>query len=255
MQIMGREISTPWILGGSAVGIGAVFWYRHNKKNQATTQTQNQQAGIDPNTGQPYASEGIDPTTGQPYSQEYGNYTYQPEGAGYGPYGLDSYGSGGSGAYGSLGYYGGGVPYPVQQQATTNAQWSEAAVSALTAQGYNGMQVLAALGLYLTGGQLSADQASIVQAAIAAEGYPPNPPSGGIITSPPGGPPPPPGTNQIAVPNVIGKTELQASQIIAKAGLHPHGPPVSKNGAKKVKSQNPSAGVLVAKGSTVSVTV
>jgi Fibronectin type III domain len=103
----------------------------------------------------------------------YGSSQYSPYGYGYGPFGLGAYG--GSGNYG-YGYYGAGTGSPdeeVPSQASTNAEWSEATVSALTAQGFAGQDVLTALGLYLTGSPMSALQVQIVQAAIAAEGYPP----------------------------------------------------------------------------------
>jgi hypothetical protein len=119
-------------------------------------------------------------TTGQ-YAYGYGSSQYaygygaqyEPYGYGYGPFGLGAYG--GSGNYG-YGYYGAGVgevPEEVPSQASTNAEWSEACVSALTNQGFAGQDVLSALGLYLTGAPMSALQVQIVQAAIAAEGYPP----------------------------------------------------------------------------------
>jgi hypothetical protein len=54
----------------------------------------------------------------------------------------------------------------------------------------------------------------------------------------------------VTVPNVVGMTEEKAAQVIASAGLHPHGPPLVK-----VISQSPAAGTKVAAGSTVSVTV
>jgi hypothetical protein len=245
VAIMGREISTPWILGGSAVGIGAVLWYRHNKKNQQTTQDQN---------AAPATPDGIDPNTGQPYAAEYGNYTYQPEGAGYGPSGLGDYGGyGGGGGFGD-GYYNAGVPYPVQQQATTNAQWTQAALSALTAQGYEGTQVLAALGLFLTGGHLSASQASIVQAAIAVEGYPPQGPNtinqGPPIGQPPGEPPP---ANTALVPNIVGMNYINAVKDIKAMRLVPKGPVVakSKQGTWIVHNQSPKANTPAKIGSTV----
>jgi len=58
----------------------------------------------------------------------------------------------------------------------------------------------------------------------------------------------PPAT--VAVPHVIGMTEQDGASAIAKAGLHPHGPPIPL-----IKTQSPVAGTMVAPGSTVSVTV
>jgi len=58
----------------------------------------------------------------------------------------------------------------------------------------------------------------------------------------------PPG--MITVPNVIGMTEQDAAEAIAKVHLHPHGEPLVK-----VIGQSPRGGVRVAAGTTVSVTV
>jgi Fibronectin type III domain len=154
-------VDQRWVWGGIAVGGAgiALYMYRKNKKQEAQSAAVTAQ-------GAQYA-----------YGYAYGyGLLQQPQfdyayGYGYGPYGLGAYG-GGTGQYG-YGYYGAGVPVGVVQQATTNAQWSQAAMSALSTAGYNPMTVLAALGQYLLGGNLTSDQAQIVTAAIAAEGYPP----------------------------------------------------------------------------------
>jgi LysM repeat protein len=56
---------------------------------------------------------------------------------------------------------------------TTNAAWSQAAEQYLVGAGYDPTSVLKALGDYLANRALSADEQSIVQAAIAVAGYPP----------------------------------------------------------------------------------
>lgn len=160
---------TITILAGAAVG--GYMWYRHNKNKQAQQQAAQSGAG--------QYGYGTQYGYGQYYS--YGsNPAANTYGYGYGAYGLGSYGYGAGGNYYGYGYYGAGTPTPVPQQAQTNAQWSQAAVSALTAQGYSGQEVLGALGIYLTGGNLNATQVGIVQAAIAAEGYPPTSGAGGF---------------------------------------------------------------------------
>jgi hypothetical protein len=139
-------------------GVGALGYAYFKKKKAASATTAS-------GTGQ-YAY-------GYGSQYAYGSSQYTPYGYGYGPFGLGAYG--GSGNYG-YGYYGAGlgsVPEQVSSQASTNAEWSEAVVSALTTQGFAGQDVLTALGLYLTGSPMSALQVQIVQAAIAAEGYPP----------------------------------------------------------------------------------
>lgn len=158
----------------AGVGVGGYIWWRHKKSAAATAAASTSASGSGSATTDTSGNTGnCDPTT-DPNCPGYnpGNSDY---GYGYGPYGLGDYSDTG-GVAGDSGYYGAGTPgvyTPVNPQATTNAQWSQAAVSALTNAGYEGDTVLAALGVYLTGGTLSASQETIVNAAIAAEGYPP----------------------------------------------------------------------------------
>ena len=146
--------STPkkgWIIGGVvALGVGAYVWWKH-KQSQKTAATTPAGYGY-----------------GVPAGYGYG--TVSPIGGGYGAGGL---GLGYPGQYGSpYGYH----PAPP----TSNAQWATAVETSLSTQGYNAMTVSAALGKYLTGGQLSSDQVSIVQAGIAFNGDPPVPGAGGF---------------------------------------------------------------------------
>jgi hypothetical protein len=137
-----------WIVGGVlAVGVGIYVYMKHKQAAAAVPAT----AGY--GSGYGY---GVSPI-----------YGYGQGGTGLGfPYS--------GGMYGGGGYGGGPVPAP-----TTNAQWAAAVESSLSAQGYDSLTVAAALGKYLTGQTCTADQASIIQAAIAFQGYPPqNGPSG-----------------------------------------------------------------------------
>jgi hypothetical protein len=114
----------------------------------------------------------------------YGGYGYQnpafaaasqPLEYGYGSYGYGYYGYGGE--FGGLGGYGPSTP-PISAPsvATTNAGWAAAAESYLTGQtGADPATVAAALGKYITGQSLTASDQSIVEQAIAFEGYPPDP--------------------------------------------------------------------------------
>jgi Fibronectin type III domain len=161
------------VLGGIAVGGVAVGYvlYQQNKKKKAQTAAAQAQAA-QAAAGQTYAYGSAGSSN---FAYGYGaGQTYMPYGYGYGPEGLGSYGYGGF-TPAAGGYYGAGVATEVPTQATTNAQWSQAAYTALTNAGYDGTSVLAALGQYLIGGSLTADQNGIVTAAIAAEGYPPQP--------------------------------------------------------------------------------
>jgi len=153
-------VDRRWLIGGTVVaGGGIAYWvYRHNKNAKAAA------AGAAGGYGYGMAGYGYGAAGAYGYAYGYG----------FGASGLGEYGYGGSFGGGS-GAYGAGTPVgtPVPQTASNNAQWSEAAVSALTTQGYDGTAVLAALGQYLVGGTLTSDQQGIVSAAIAAEGYPP----------------------------------------------------------------------------------
>lgn len=230
-------------------GVTAYFLYKHAKsKNTSTTANTNQYG---------YGAYAYGYGTGnQPYG--YGAYTYDGGAYGYGGMGGGSFGGGGGGGipgpgvggYGSYGYGTQGTPAP-----TTNAQWMSNAVTALTTEGYNAAATQAALGLYITGGSVSPDQASIIQAAIAIEGNPPQPGSDGY---PPaikqggggGGGGQGGGGNQVSVPNVVGKTAGQAHNILVNAGLHP----VADKGQKAtwiVSYTQPAAGQKVPRGDNV----
>jgi hypothetical protein len=148
--------STPkmgWIIGGAvALGVGVYVWWKHKQSETASTPTTT--------AGYGYAAYG--------YHAGYG-YGTTPI---YGGYGAGGLGLGYPGQYGSPYGYHPGPP-------TSNAQWATAVETSLGTQGYNAMAVSAALGKYLTGGQLTADQVGIVQAAIAFNGDPPVPGSNG----------------------------------------------------------------------------
>jgi hypothetical protein len=112
------------------------------------------------------------PPAGTPSSYGYGNaYGYGSYGYSYGysPYGTSGFGGSGYPYYG-YGPQGGGPP-PPPGPPTTNAQWGQQAEAALGSNGHDAMA--AALGKYLTGQQITQQQYTIVQEAIAVEGYPP----------------------------------------------------------------------------------
>lgn len=86
------------------------------------------------------------------------------------------YGYGASGGF-QAGYYAYGTPYtaPTQQAvaATTNGQWTQAAISQLTQDGVDAQTAASALGAYIAGAQVTSAQQTIIQEALAIEGYPP----------------------------------------------------------------------------------
>jgi hypothetical protein len=162
ISVFGHSVPrTPFIATLVIAGAGGAYLlYRHH-----------QQAG----TPAPAAGYGYSAGTG--YGLGIASYGYG-YGTGYGQGGGFLGGGGGIGVgtpvppagpgYGYGGGSGGGTNPP-----TTNAQWAAAAEAQLEASGYNPTTVAAALGKYLTGGTLTLDQQSIVQAAIAVENYPP----------------------------------------------------------------------------------
>ena len=251
------------IAGGlAAAGIGAYF-ILHKKKTAVTPQTGTGNYG--------YGS-------ASPYG--YGNYGYGTNNGYYG-YGLGSgygYGSGGGGAIGGGGYGGTSNPYgpygpygygtygygstagvPVSTAPTTNAQWLTEAVSALSSAGVNVTTASAALGLYLAGANLSANQAQIVSEAQGLIG---NPPTSGPNGYPPalhqsqgggagqGGSSGGTTTTQVAVPNLKGQTAGNAHNALVAAGLHPLADP-GQHATDIVTGTNPGAGKMVNTGSTV----
>lgn len=228
-----------WIAVAGAGGIG--FFLYERKKAKTTATTTDSTTGTDATATDPNAVD-----TGAQYDTS----GYIPDGYGYG------YDSGGGG-----GFYSAGVSSPYQVSsaapqptaATTNAEWDQAAVSALTAQGYNGMAVSAALGAYLAGASLTADQVRIVQAAIGAEGYPPVAGANGYppqIKSQNSGQPGQ--TSNITVPNVVGKRADVAFAELRAHNLTPA--PGGIAAANIVTSTNPPAGAHVAPKSKITVT-
>jgi hypothetical protein len=214
-------------IGGATVA-GYLIW-----KNQKKTTAQ-QQATDQASAG---------------YGYGYG-YGTLPQGFyGYG----STYGYGASGGFVPGGYYGYGTPLPPTGNVpvTTNAQWTQAAVTQLQQDGYQSMAVLTALGKYINGVAVNANETGIVQAAIAVEGYPPqagkngNPP--GIVHGGGGGGGGQ-GGKQVTVPNVKGKLYPSAASIIKAHGLVPER---AGKAIGRISDEEPDPGTKVDKGSKV----
>jgi Fibronectin type III domain len=167
------------VFGGLALtGVLIVVYYRDHKASSASS------AAAEPASGALGADSGLNtdlgPDSGDayPWDGSYGNSTD--------PYSLDpssgqTYGDESGGAfYSSPGSSsGGGAAGP---PFSNNQQWSAYAIQQLTNDGKNAGNVTTALGLYLSGKVLDADEQSIVYAAIgvagavpvsASDGYPP----------------------------------------------------------------------------------
>jgi hypothetical protein len=183
-------------------------------------------------------------------------YGYGSAGSGYGYQGIQG-GNFGEGANSAFGYYAEGNPNTPQ----TNAAWTQACVAALSNDGYNSETVLAACGVYLTAGELTAAQVQVIQACIANEGYPPTegaqgfPPqmhTGGTTGGGAAPPPPPPTTGQVKVPACVGLPAGEAHNNIVAAGLRPTEANPQQPNSLCVKI-TPSAGTMVTSGSNVAI--
>lgn len=166
-------------------GLAAVVYYRSRKSaaaaNAATTATP---AAAAANSGygagyssDPYPPDGTQGNPSDPYS------TDPSTGMTYGDEQASQYGSSGAfGGYGGYGYGGGGGgnTYGTGGQFTTNAEWSQYVEQYLTGQeGLDPNTVGNAIGKYITGQGVTADQQTVIEQAIAIGGYPPvNGPAG-----------------------------------------------------------------------------
>lgn len=261
---MATTVNTPFgkvprwgLYGGIVIGGGALIYEYVKKKNKkqgpnsgSTAQSAANVYGYGAYGAYAYGM------GNNPAQYGYGAYTYEPYGYGYGAYGLGSYGSGGGGSYYGYGYYGAGVGVQVPTQASTNAQWTQAAVSALTPQGYTGQQVLGALAPYLAGQPLSQDQINTVQAAIAVEGYPPVDGPGGFPpaykpSSTGGGGGGGQGGGNVSVPHVAGLTVNNAQSTLREVGLKTSSGPGTSGYI--VTGTKPPAGASVAPGTVVKI--
>lgn len=243
-------MKTPpkWVIYGSVIGGGGALIYAYVKKKNAANAAaaQNSVANV----------YGYGNTSAYGYQGYQGSLPEQPYG--YGAYTYDPYGY----AYGMGGYPGGAYAgyqntNTTQQPttATTNAQWSLNAINGLKAQGYNAQTVTNALGAYIEGRPVNAQQEQVIDAAIAVAGYPPvdgqdgYPPAIRTQSSGNKG-----GQNDIDVPNVKGQSQEAAFAILAAAGLHATGTPIQTGQTLIVQSQSPPAGARVKPGTTVRLT-
>jgi hypothetical protein len=156
-----KKNTKTWLLIG-ALGVGGVIvWYVVKSKGSSSSTAATTDPSIDPSTGIPYAEE---------YAQ--GAMGTTPSLYGY----TDP----------STGQYITGVGATTVTQPSTNASWAQEVESYLENLGYDPTTTAAAIGKYLTGQPLTADQNSIVAAALGFFG---NPPTGAPppITSPPTG--------------------------------------------------------------------
>lgn len=206
----------------------------------------------DGTTGNPSDPYSVDPATGITYGDEgnQGGFYNQGYAAQSPALGYDQYSG-----YG--GYYYGNTNPTTNNTISTNEQWLTQSENDLQGVGYDQATAAAALSKVLAGLPVSAAQKAIFEQALGIDGNPPQGyPTPIKLTSTPGQP----GggnTGKVKVPYVVGLDEGHAAANLSNAGLHPHGPPVHqvRGQYQQVTGQSPSAGTLVSKGSTVSLTV
>jgi len=143
---------TALYVGGAAVAIGGIVYWREKKMGTATTTTDTTATGD------------IDPATGFVYGT--------PEDlAALASQGTDLSSVGGVTNTGG----GGGVPSTGTGSYATNGQWSQAAIEYMVNNGLvvDATALSAALGKYLTGSYADPTQQQLIDQAIAVQGYPP----------------------------------------------------------------------------------
>lgn len=149
LPVVGGVSKKALIIGGvGSAGVVGLFLLRKRSSSTATAAT------ADPNAADPNASDYVDPgLQDTSMGPTYGATGYYDPNTGQWVYGNSGTG---------------------QAAATTNAQWSQNAISYLAGNSSVDTGALAAaLGAYLAGRAVTTDQESLIDQAIAAEGYPP----------------------------------------------------------------------------------
>lgn len=157
-----KHLSKPEIYAtiAGAVGIGGYFVYRHHS---ATGSWNPWSSGSSAASTSDITGTGVIPDPGSGLTTTgYGGSSATGSGYGQAPAvtGLDGSTNAAPGSAGSTVY-------------TDNGAWAQAATAGLASIGYSATDVATALGLFLNGQQLTADQAKLVNAAIAEFNRPP----------------------------------------------------------------------------------
>jgi hypothetical protein len=228
-----------WAVGIGSVGVVGYVYLRRRQMGGAAAA-----AGTAAGAGTAADAGTIDPSTGQPYGSA-ADLSALDGGFG-GGFGGGFIGGGTGGQISS----GGTLPGP--GAFTSNAEWAQYAEEQLSGT-VSGPSLSAALGKYLTGGAVTANQHSLIDQAIAIAGYPPvagpgnHPPA--IRNQPSGHSHGKPSTH-VKVPSVLGESYSHAQETLGHVGLkarkgNPQVPIVAR--------QIPEAGHEVKRGSTVSL--
>lgn len=232
LPLVGGVSKKALAIGGFAsAGVVAFIWIRRRKTSAAAPAAA---AADTAGTGGDYTDPGLQDTALGP---TYGATGYYDPNTGQ-----FIYGNSGTG----------------QAAAATNQEWAQLAEAYLTQNaGADPAAVSAALGKYLTGRPVDAAEESLIDQAIAAEGYPPQHGPGGDppgIRTQSGGGPPPHRDGNVQVPGGLeGHTAGHAHDAIVRAHLVPVADP-GQHPPDIVTSTTPAAGHSVPKGTRVLIT-
>lgn len=176
-----------WVWGAGVAGlIVAYTLYKNYKANQSATAVQSTTTDNTNATGVSSGALSYDPTTGDVYDATTGT----------------DYGSLSTSPYFPMSSTGlttvQGIP------AATNSEWLTNAETALLGQGHAPLEVLSALSKFINGNTLTSAEQSIVNAAITAEGLPPD--TSSVTTTPatPTTPAPSTGSGASASLSIVG---------------------------------------------------
>lgn len=234
-------------IGGSALVVVYVIRSRKSAASSATTASAAGNSGVAPSGelgGDPYPPDGTTGNPSDPYSTDPSTgETYGDEDSGYGAYDADA------GLDAELADQDTGEGATTTTTATgstapaTPQEWVQDVTTTLSGLGWDSQTVATACGAYIAGQTLTADQASIIQTALAEVPYP--------------GTAPPVKTSQasptVKVPNFTGSKAATAARAASAAGLKLTGNNVPKGKTGTVTSQSPKAGETVKTGTTVAV--
>jgi hypothetical protein len=179
------RVPKKWLVIVGVASLASIGYFAYRRKSAAAVPAADGSGQIDPATGDVAGS-----------AQDQMDLAALQDGS--------AYGTGAAGGYyagsGALGVSGVTPPVPGTGGFTTNGQWAQQAEADLGGIGVDPVALAAALGHYLTGSPLTTAEQTLVDQAIAEEGYPPvagatgYPPAMHASPTGPGGTGPGPGT-------------------------------------------------------------
>lgn len=250
VNLFGSQVKKGYVIAGGVVLVAAVAygWYKNRQSAQQAGTAAAGTTAASP-SGDPYPPDGTTGNPSDPYSTDPATgETYGDEAdGGYIGDGLSNLG----GYYGNSGLYGDGTGFEQPGDFTSDAYWAQYCEQYMGSSGDD--SISQALGAYITGAQVTSDEVSIIEQAIAIAGFPPVAGTNGY----------PPSINtggsgngsggNVSVPDVVGMNVEQATSVLKGAGLKASGPAGVKNVVHTVTAQNPAAGSSVPSGTVVTL--